>query len=87
MNESPSVPATPALEPPTTWNISITGSLDGVVKAIAQRSDIPTLERVYLSTRVEGLRKKYNHVILNAWCHDNAGILDNHFSMKPSVQL
>lgn len=87
LKELPVAEAARAGKDPGNWNFTGHGAPAAVVKFIAGRSDIQSVDRDYLAAKVKALGAEFNHLEFHAHSYAEKGVTNIHISLKPSKRL
>lgn len=77
-----------AEKPPGCWDLGgLSGSREGVMKAIQADAWCPKADKDWLCSKIAGLPAQFNHVALSAYAHHDKGVWVFDMTLLPSTQL
>jgi hypothetical protein len=82
-DEIPSKPLAPAC-----WHLPrLSGTREGVTKAISAAKDVPDYAKAFLLSVIGGIDPAFNCVSLHAFVHVERGVMNFDMTIIPSTQL
>lgn len=89
MNPTESLPQSPHNKlPPGCWHLPrLSGSREGVTKAIQAAADVPDFAKAFLLAVIGDIGPSFNAVSLSAYVHLERGVMTFDMTVTPSTQL